>query len=145
MAISGTSDGIIKTCHQNVSFVRHIVCCSHGRTKNSPLTIPLRWVACKGGLCFNPPSRVAQRAKQRRTGGGRNACKQTPRFWKTRLIGAARYIVWQVWQIAIIFYRKALRLWPPIKERKCWRFWLFVSAEASMDKCFLNLRKAKDS
>ena len=28
----------------------------------SPLTVPVRWVACKGGLCLNPPSRVARLA-----------------------------------------------------------------------------------
>ena len=36
-----------------------------GRSRNNsrnPLTVPARWVACKGGLCFNPSSRVAQLA-----------------------------------------------------------------------------------
>ena len=31
-------------------------------THCSPLTVPVRWVACKGGLCFNPSSRVARLA-----------------------------------------------------------------------------------
>ena len=31
-------------------------------TSRSPLTVPVRWVACKGGLCFNPSSRVARLA-----------------------------------------------------------------------------------
>ena len=26
----------------------------------SPLTVPVRWVACKGGLCFNPSGWVAR-------------------------------------------------------------------------------------
>ena len=33
-----------------------------GRSKHnsrSPLTLPVRLAACKGGLCFNPSSRVA--------------------------------------------------------------------------------------
>ena len=29
----------------------------------SPLTVPVRWVACKGGLCFNPSSLVARLAR----------------------------------------------------------------------------------
>ena len=36
-----------------------------GRSKDnsrSPLTVPVRCVACKGGLCFNPSSRIAQLA-----------------------------------------------------------------------------------
>ena len=34
-----------------------------GRSRDnssSPLTVPVRWVACKGGLCFNPSSRLAR-------------------------------------------------------------------------------------
>ena len=34
----------------------------NGLSKDSPRTIPLRCVAGKGGLCFNPPGRVARLA-----------------------------------------------------------------------------------
>ena len=36
-----------------------------GRSRDnscSPLTVPVRWVACKGGLCFNPSRRLARLA-----------------------------------------------------------------------------------
>ena len=35
--------------------------CSRDNSR-SALTVPVRWVACKGGLCFNPSRRVARLA-----------------------------------------------------------------------------------
>ena len=40
-----------------------VVLSGHSRDNSSnPLTVPVRWVACKGGLCFNPSGRVARLA-----------------------------------------------------------------------------------
>ena len=40
-----------------------VVLSSHSKdSPRSPLTVPVRWVACKGGLCSNPSSRVARLA-----------------------------------------------------------------------------------
>ena len=50
---------------KKVSLVGRYVCFPGGRSKDnlrSPLTVPVRCVACKGGLCFNPTSRVARLA-----------------------------------------------------------------------------------
>ena len=46
-----------------LSAVMFIVLSGRSRDNSrSPLTVPVRWVACKGRLCFNPSRRVAQLA-----------------------------------------------------------------------------------
>ena len=53
---SGTSENKIKlaTKMSLLSAILFVVLISHA--KDNPLPIPLSWVACKGVLCFNPPS-----------------------------------------------------------------------------------------
>ena len=61
-AANGTSDKKIKLAAKTFLLSAILFVVLSDRSKDSPLTTPLRRVACKGGLCFIPSSRVTRLA-----------------------------------------------------------------------------------